>query len=171
MLQVKLVSIGPEDIVEGNPILTLGLIWTIILRFHIQETEFEMVSITFTTIQFDNYKVFPNVMSFRMKNIRVGRSSKTHYCFGVERRLRVTLMSILITFQLLGQMDWHLMLLFTHIDRIYLISTNLILTNISTTQTTLSNWLKHWEFRSCLMLKVMPLIFHFAYITTERLWV
>ena len=40
-MQVKLESIGANDIVDGNPTLTLGLIWTIILRFQIQEIEIE----------------------------------------------------------------------------------------------------------------------------------
>jgi len=30
---VKLVGIGAEEIVDGNPKMTLGLIWTLILRF------------------------------------------------------------------------------------------------------------------------------------------
>ena len=30
-------SIGAEDIVDGNPRLVLGLIWTVILRFQIQD--------------------------------------------------------------------------------------------------------------------------------------
>lgn len=34
-LQIKLVNIRPEDIVEGNGKLTLGLIWTIILNFQV----------------------------------------------------------------------------------------------------------------------------------------
>jgi len=38
----KLESIGAEDIVAGNPTLTLGLIWTIILRFQIQDIEIEL---------------------------------------------------------------------------------------------------------------------------------
>ena len=42
-LQVRLESIGAEDIVDGNPRLILGLIWTIILRFQIQEIEIEVV--------------------------------------------------------------------------------------------------------------------------------
>lgn len=33
--QIKLVNIRPEDIVDGNPKLTLGLIWTIILHFQV----------------------------------------------------------------------------------------------------------------------------------------
>ena len=43
-LQVVLVAIGAEDIVDGNPRLILGLIWTIILRFQIQDIEIELVS-------------------------------------------------------------------------------------------------------------------------------
>lgn len=35
LLQIKLVNIRPEDIVEGNGKLTLGLIWTIILNFQV----------------------------------------------------------------------------------------------------------------------------------------
>ena len=33
--QVRLESIGAEDIVDGNPRLILGLVWTIILRFQV----------------------------------------------------------------------------------------------------------------------------------------
>jgi spectrin beta len=33
---VRLENIGAEDIVDGNPRMILGLIWTIILRFQIQ---------------------------------------------------------------------------------------------------------------------------------------
>lgn len=42
--KVRLESIGAEDIVDGNPRLILGLIWTIILRFQIQEIEIQLVS-------------------------------------------------------------------------------------------------------------------------------
>lgn len=38
---VKLVSIGAEEIVDGNPKMTLGMIWTIILRFAIQDITVE----------------------------------------------------------------------------------------------------------------------------------
>ncbi|XP_056148223.1 dystonin [Lampris incognitus] len=42
--QVKLVNIRNDDITDGNPKLTLGLIWTIILHFQISEIHFEGVS-------------------------------------------------------------------------------------------------------------------------------
>ncbi|KAK6999130.1 alpha-actinin sarcomeric-like isoform X2, partial [Biomphalaria glabrata] len=38
---VKLVSIGAEEIVDGNVKMTLGMIWTIILRFAIQDITVE----------------------------------------------------------------------------------------------------------------------------------
>uniref|UniRef100_A0A8C8K1C0 Uncharacterized protein n=1 Tax=Oncorhynchus tshawytscha TaxID=74940 RepID=A0A8C8K1C0_ONCTS len=41
---VKLVSIGAEEIVDGNTKMTLGMIWTIILRFAIQDISVEETS-------------------------------------------------------------------------------------------------------------------------------
>ncbi|XP_050984695.1 alpha-actinin-4 isoform X2 [Labeo rohita] len=41
---VKLVSIGAEEIVDGNAKMTLGMIWTIILRFAIQDISVEETS-------------------------------------------------------------------------------------------------------------------------------
>ena len=42
--QVRLENIGAEDIVDGKERLILGLIWTIILRFQIQDIEIQLVS-------------------------------------------------------------------------------------------------------------------------------
>ena len=42
LLQVKLESIGAADIVDGNHRLILGLLWTIILRFQIQDISWEV---------------------------------------------------------------------------------------------------------------------------------
>lgn len=41
--RVHLENLGSHDIVDGNPRLTLGLIWTIILRFQIQDITIEHV--------------------------------------------------------------------------------------------------------------------------------
>ncbi|CAG2165659.1 unnamed protein product, partial [Oppiella nova] len=43
--KVRLESIGPQDIVDGNKKLILGLIWTIILRFQIQSLNFNEFNI------------------------------------------------------------------------------------------------------------------------------
>ena len=40
--RVHLENMGAHDIVDGTPRLTLGLIWTIILRFQIQEIEIDV---------------------------------------------------------------------------------------------------------------------------------
>lgn len=37
---VKLTNIGPEDIIDGNIKLILGMIWTLILRFTIADIRF-----------------------------------------------------------------------------------------------------------------------------------
>ena len=41
--EIKLVNIRGEDIVDGNPKLTLGLIWTIILHFQVGERDLSFV--------------------------------------------------------------------------------------------------------------------------------
>ena len=42
---IRTVNIGAENIVDGEPDLTLGLIWSIILRFHITQIEIQLVRI------------------------------------------------------------------------------------------------------------------------------
>lgn len=42
-MRVHLENMGAHDIVDGNPRLTLGLIWTIILRFQIQDITVEQM--------------------------------------------------------------------------------------------------------------------------------
>uniref|UniRef100_A0A8C8SAA8 Actinin alpha 2 n=1 Tax=Pelusios castaneus TaxID=367368 RepID=A0A8C8SAA8_9SAUR len=61
---VKLVSIGAEEIVDGNVKMTLGMIWTIILRFAIQDISVEETSakegllLWYPIISRDKYKCF-----------------------------------------------------------------------------------------------------------------
>lgn len=43
--KIKLVNIRAEDIVDGNPKLTLGLIWTIILHFQVSPLEYNSKTI------------------------------------------------------------------------------------------------------------------------------
>lgn len=45
--KIKLVNIRAEDIVDGNPKLTLGLIWTIILHFQVSQTEFPFLDLPY----------------------------------------------------------------------------------------------------------------------------
>lgn len=42
--KIKLVNIRAEDIVDGNPKLTLGLIWTIILHFQVSLVNYVRIS-------------------------------------------------------------------------------------------------------------------------------
>lgn len=39
-LQVKLVNISSNDIVDGNPKLTLGLVWSVILHWQVNQFGF-----------------------------------------------------------------------------------------------------------------------------------
>ncbi|VDP16048.1 unnamed protein product [Soboliphyme baturini] len=43
--RIQLENIGAEDILDANPRLILGLIWTIILRFQIEDIEIEIVNV------------------------------------------------------------------------------------------------------------------------------
>lgn len=46
--KIKLVNIRAEDIVDGNPKLTLGLIWTIILHFQVSYRGYSIENVTIT---------------------------------------------------------------------------------------------------------------------------
>lgn len=82
--QVRLESIGAEDIVDGNPRLILGLIWTIILRFQIQEIEIDVVRLWhFSQCVFCCLNIFDFI---RMKIMSLLKSvqQKMRYYFGVN---------------------------------------------------------------------------------------
>ncbi|XP_039253681.1 alpha-actinin-1-like isoform X1 [Styela clava] len=67
---VKLVSIGAEEIVDGNAKMTLGMIWTIILRFAIQDISVEESSAKEGLLLWCQRKTAPyknvNVQNFHM---------------------------------------------------------------------------------------------------------
>lgn len=67
---VKLVSIGAEEIVDGNIKMTLGMIWTIILRFAIQDISVEETSAKEGLLLWCQRKTAPyknvNVQNFHM---------------------------------------------------------------------------------------------------------
>lgn len=67
---VKLVSIGPEEIVDGNLKMTLGMIWTIILRFAIQDISVEEMTAKEGLLLWCQRKTAPyknvNVQNFHM---------------------------------------------------------------------------------------------------------
>jgi hypothetical protein len=70
---LKLVNIGPEDIVDSNLRLILGLIWTLILRFQIQRGGFEGKAelLEWVRKQVAPYGEKPNNFNFDWKNGRV----------------------------------------------------------------------------------------------------
>jgi filamin len=70
---IKLVGIGPEDIVDGNLKLILGLIWTLILRFQIQRGGFEGKAelLEWVRKQVAPYGEKPNNFNLDWKNGRV----------------------------------------------------------------------------------------------------
>lgn len=56
LLQVKLESIGAEDIVDGNERLILAVIWMIILRFQIADISYEVLFINSSSILWKNQR-------------------------------------------------------------------------------------------------------------------
>jgi len=70
---LKLVGIGPEDIVDSNLKLILGLIWTLILRFQIQRGGFEGKAelLEWVRKQVAPYGEKPNNFNMDWKNGRV----------------------------------------------------------------------------------------------------
>lgn len=75
---VKLVSIGAEEIVDGNLKMTLGMIWTIILRFAIQDISVEEMTAKEGLLLWCQRKTAP------YKNVNV---QNFHLSFKVRRPL------------------------------------------------------------------------------------
>ena len=51
--EIKLVNIRGEDIVDGNPKLTLGLIWTVILHFQVGVTAIINICLLYSSVNSD----------------------------------------------------------------------------------------------------------------------
>ena len=91
---VKLVSIGAEEIVDGNLKMTLGMIWTIILRFAIQDISVEEMTAKEGLLLWCQRKTAP------YKNVNV---QNFHLSFKVRFGLLIKLSRrIMIYFVLLG---------------------------------------------------------------------
>lgn len=74
---MHLENIGPEDIVDGNPTLILGLIWTIILRFQIEEVMHDIVSMSVNKIIYD-----PSAHSIIYVSTLLNRMFSQHFLHG-----------------------------------------------------------------------------------------
>lgn len=81
--KIKLVNIRAEDIVDGNPKLTLGLIWTIILHFqvsdklHSETHNFRLRNETISNTGRVNFKKSINaVLSFEKKEKKKNNNPK-----------------------------------------------------------------------------------------------
>lgn len=105
--KVRLESIGAEDIVDGNPRLILGLIWTIILRFQIQEIEIDVVSVN---LLLPYMQVVINL--FRTKKTKAPKRNqpKMLYCYGRSVRQMVTNMLTSQISPVHGGVEWASML-------------------------------------------------------------
>ena len=56
--EIKLVNIRGEDIVDGNPKLTLGLIWTIILHFQVGPTGLPRVAVLYRVTELNVSRIW-----------------------------------------------------------------------------------------------------------------
>ena len=70
--EIKLVNIRGEDIVDGNPKLTLGLIWTIILHFQVGEASINPRKVCSSLILAQTGPVLPSFQIFFGHNIFLG---------------------------------------------------------------------------------------------------
>lgn len=79
-----MVSIGAEEIVDGNLKMTLGMIWTIILRFAIQDISVEEMTAKEGLLLWCQRKTAPyknvNVQNFHL-SFKVSVSTKNEFDF------------------------------------------------------------------------------------------
>lgn len=117
-LQVRLESIGAEDIVDGNPRLILGLIWTIILRFQIQEIVIDVVRKNNLHTYIEGINLF-NFLSFLLRTRKTNPARnvqpKMRYFCGASARRTAILVSIFRTLLPRGVPVWVSMRSFTPI--------------------------------------------------------
>ncbi|RXM31018.1 hypothetical protein EOD39_7370 [Acipenser ruthenus] len=81
---VKLVSIGAEEIVDGNVKMTLGMIWTIILRFAIQEISVEETSAKDALLLWYQRKTAP-YRNVNVQNFHVSWKDGLAFCALIHR--------------------------------------------------------------------------------------
>ena len=88
--RVHLENMGAHDIVDGSPRLTLGLIWTIILRFQIQEIIVEEPGPGAVSVKFFLHKHFALLaLSYLIVQFRDSSSSQkmTFFNSNLESKL------------------------------------------------------------------------------------
>lgn len=94
---VHLVSIGAEEIVDGNLKMTLGMIWTIILRFAIQDISVEEMTAKEGLLLWCQRKTAPyknvNVQNFHLSF----KVSKTYFILLILNLLKLLLCIIVVT--------------------------------------------------------------------------
>ncbi|XP_023696920.2 alpha-actinin-2b [Paramormyrops kingsleyae] len=81
---VKLVSIGPEEIVDGNIKMTLGMIWTIILRFAIHDISVEETSAKEGLLLWCQRKTAP-YRNVNVQNFHVSWKDGLSFCALIHR--------------------------------------------------------------------------------------
>jgi len=82
---VKLISIGAEEIVDGNCKMTLGMIWTIILRFAIQDISVEELSAKEGLLLWCQRKTAPYKPQVNVQNFHLSFKDGLAFCALIHR--------------------------------------------------------------------------------------
>ena len=90
---VKLVSIGAEEIVDGNLKMTLGMIWTIILRFAIQDISVEEMTAKEGLLLWCQRKTAP-YKNVNVQNFHLSFKDGLAFCALIHRYVGVTSFSL-----------------------------------------------------------------------------